>query len=125
MSELVEQNLTKAQVDQKYWYDKNTRQSEFKQGDQVLVLLLTSTSKFLAQWQGSYEVVKHFGEVDYLISTHDKRKKRKVFHVNMLKLFHCPIETTEISLWTEDQPEETDSDMLEDTVVALIDQERG
>ena len=36
----------------------------------------------------------------------------------MLKLFHYPTETTKISLWTEDQPEETDSDMLEDTVVA-------
>jgi len=72
----------------------------------------------LAQWQGPYEVVKHIGEVDYLINMHDKRRKRKVFHVNMLKLSHCPTGTTEISLWTEDQPEETDSDMLEDTVAS-------
>ena len=29
MSKLVEQNLTKAQMDQKYWYDKNARHREF------------------------------------------------------------------------------------------------
>jgi len=49
MSQLVEENLAKAQMNQKYWYDKNARQREFQLGDQVLVLLPTSTSKLLAQ----------------------------------------------------------------------------
>ena len=37
---------------------------EFQPGDQVLVLLPTSTSKSLAQWQDPYKVVKCVGEVD-------------------------------------------------------------
>ena len=120
MSKLVEQNLTKAQMDQKFWYDKNARNREFQPGDQVLVLLPTSTSKLLAQWQGPYEVVKRIGEVDCLIDMHDRRRKRRVFHVNMLKLFHCLTENTEISLWVEEQSGESDNDMLEDTVPAQI-----
>jgi len=94
----VKQNVTKAQADQKKWYDKNARQREFKQGDQVIVLPPTSTSKLLSQWQGPYKVLKCVGVLDYLINMHDRQRKRRVFHVEMLKLFHCPTETTEIRL---------------------------
>jgi len=75
MSKLVQENLTKAQADQKYWYDKNIRQREFQPAYQVLVLLPTFTSRLLAQWQGPYKVVKHIGEVDYLIDMKTKRGK--------------------------------------------------
>ena len=53
MTELVEQNLARSQMEQKQWYDKNARTREFKR-DLVLVLLPTSSSKLLAQWQGPY-----------------------------------------------------------------------
>ena len=66
-------NLTKVQMDQKYWYDKNARHREFQPGDQVLFPLPSSTSKLLAQWQGPYEVVIRSGEVDYLIATEGER----------------------------------------------------
>ena len=52
MTELVQESLAKAQKVQKQWYDKNARTREFEKGDLVLVLLLTSSSKLLAQWQG-------------------------------------------------------------------------
>ena len=45
MTELVQENLAKAQKEQKRWYDKNARTREFKEGDLVLVLLPTSSSK--------------------------------------------------------------------------------
>ena len=41
----------------------------------VLVLQPISTSKLLAQWQGSHEVVKPIGKVDYMINTHDRHNK--------------------------------------------------
>ena len=88
MTDLVEQNMEKAQANQKKWYDRNARSCKFEPGDQVLVLLPTSTSKLLAQWQDPYEIVKPIGEVDYMIHMHDRRNKRRVFHVNMLKQFH-------------------------------------
>ena len=59
MSEVVK---GKAQQLQKKWYDQNARQREFQPGDHVLVLLPTTTSKLLAQWQGPYEVVKRIGK---------------------------------------------------------------
>ncbi len=48
MSELVSDNLTEAQGKQKRWYDRTARERVFKAGDQVLVLLPTSTSKLMA-----------------------------------------------------------------------------
>ena len=61
MADLVQQNLSKAQEKQKLWYDKGARHREFTAGDQVLVLLPTSASKLLAQWQGPYPVLKRVG----------------------------------------------------------------
>ncbi len=50
MAELVQQNLGRAQAQQKVWYDRNARSRELEPGDDVLVLLPTSTSKLFAQW---------------------------------------------------------------------------
>ena len=58
MTEIVHENLTKAQAKQKMWYDKNVQLREFKAGDLVLVLLPSSSNKLLAQWQGPYSIEK-------------------------------------------------------------------
>ena len=41
-------------------------------GDQVLVLLPTSSNKLLAQWP--YQVLKKVGKVNYLVDMYDHRK---------------------------------------------------
>ena len=51
----------------------------------VLVLLPTTTSKFTAQWQGPYQVSKVVGKVNYLVDMDDRKKRKRIFHVNMLK----------------------------------------
>ena len=38
MTEAVQENKTKAQQQQKHWYNKHLRNREFQTGDQVLVL---------------------------------------------------------------------------------------
>ena len=93
MSELVQENLTRAQQQQKRWYDQTAREREFTSGDQVLVLLPTSTSKLLAQWQGPYSVVKRVGKVNYKVDMCDRRKRHRIFHVNMLRKWHIPTTT--------------------------------
>ena len=109
MSEIVKENLEAAQKLQKRWYDQNARQRQFQPGDQVLVLLPTSTNKLLAQWQGPYEVVKKIGKVDYLIHMYDRRKKRRVFHINMLKQWYIPTDT---GYFTEEvSPDYADEDI--------------
>ena len=90
MSELVQENMKKAQQKQKTWYDRNSREREFHPGDEVLVLLPTTTNKLLAQWQGPYRVLRRIGKVDYVIDMHDRRKRHRTFHVNMLRKWHEP-----------------------------------
>ena len=90
MAEVVQDNSQKAQTRQKAWYDRTARHRKLKEGDQVLVFLPTSTSKLLARWQGPYPVINAVGSVNYLIDMYDRRKRRRVFHVNMLKEWHMP-----------------------------------
>ena len=87
MVDCVKQNMEAQQARQKKWYDTRARLKEFKPGDAVLVLLPTSTNKLLAQWQGPYSVLERRGKVTYLVDMHDRRKRKRVFHVNMLKAF--------------------------------------
>ena len=61
----------------------------------MLVLLPTSTSKMLAQWQGPYQIVKRVSKVTY------RRKRKRVFHVNMLREFHIH-RTTDSNYWTDE-----------------------
>ena len=80
----------KAKDNQKRWYDKDARLRVFKPGDEVLVLLPTSQEKLLAQWHGPYQIVKRNGRVTYLVDMHNKKKRKRIFHVNMLKKFCRP-----------------------------------
>ena len=69
------------QASQKSWYDQNAWVRTLNEGAMVLVLLPTSSSVLTAQWQGSYKVVKQVGKVNYLIDMHDRRNRKKVFHI--------------------------------------------
>ena len=117
MTELVESNLKQAQKQQKRWYDRTASEREFQTGDQVLVLLPTETSKLLAKWQGPYQVLRRVGKVDYLVDMHDRWKRKRVLHINMLQKWHKPTvtatsymadevpvdrEETEVPVWNED-----------------------
>ena len=83
MTNIVKHNVKEAQQQQNTWYDKTARERELKPGEEVLVLLPTSSNKLLAQWQGPYQVTRKVGKVDYKIDMLNKRNSRKVFPVNM------------------------------------------
>ena len=86
MITIVQDNWKKAHSRQNTWYDQNTRDRGLKPSDEVLVLLPTSSNKLLAQWQGPYDVLRKTGKVNYEIDMmKDKKKEKKIFHVNMLK----------------------------------------
>ena len=55
MMQLFQKNLSKAQQQQKRWYDSNACFCEFNPGDQVLVLLPSLINKLWTQSQGPYE----------------------------------------------------------------------
>ena len=90
LRDIVHENLKDAQRTQKEWYDRHARNREFQPGDQVLVLLPTSTNKLLAEWRGPYPIERKISSVNYEIRMTDSRKKKRVFHVNMLREWHSP-----------------------------------
>jgi len=90
MAELAQKHLFSSQKAQNQWYDQTARERSFQPGDQVLVLLPTTTNKLMAEWQGPYRITKRVGEVDYQIYMHDRRKKNRLFHVNMLRKWCVP-----------------------------------
>ena len=90
MAEHVQENLRKAQRYQKAWYDRNTRERSFQPGDQVLSLLPVPTNKLMAQWQGLYPVLRQVGSVTYEIDVVDRRKRKRILHVNRLRKWCAP-----------------------------------
>lgn len=102
MSKAVRESLEGAQ---KTWYDQNARDRTLQEGDMVLVLLPTSFHKLSAQWQGPYKVERSVRKVNYVINMHDRRKCKRIFHINMLREFHSsssPVSTS-TACWAEDQ----------------------
>ena len=88
--EMVIQNMKKSQNKEKEWYDLKARDMKLRIGDQVLVLLPTSTNKLLSQWHGPYEVTRVIGKVNYEIEMPERRRKKVIFHINMLKKWQTP-----------------------------------
>ena len=82
--EVVEKNARSTQVKQKEYYDRKAREMDLKSGDKVLLLLPSSTKKFVAKWQGPYTVMRRVGKVNYEIEMADKGGRRQIFHVNHL-----------------------------------------
>ena len=83
--EIMLENAKEAQVKQKAYYDQKTKEMNLQPGDRVLLLLPSSTKKFIAQWQGPYTVVRGTGKVDYEIEMPDKGGRKQIFHVNHLR----------------------------------------
>lgn len=114
LRELVTENLENARQTQKRW---NARTREFHPGDQVLVLLPTSTNKLLAEWCGPYPIVRQISPVNYEIEMAHRRKKKRILHVNnMLRQWHAP---SAISLFVESVQNEEDDVVLWDSAAPI------
>ena len=98
MSALARENLQKAQKIQKRWYDQHARKRQFSSGENVLVLLPTSSNKLLAKWMGPYPVLREVSPVSYEVDMYDHAKRKKIFHVNMLRKWHSSVA---VNLWAE------------------------
>ena len=111
MTEIVQENLSRAQHVQKRWYDRTARARQFNPGDRVLVLLPTSTHKLRAQWQGPFTITEKKGEVNYVVDMGERRRRLRTFHVNMLRRWYDS-KSISASLYTDDVMEEDPDDII-------------
>ena len=87
---VAQTNLARARERQKKWYERNARVGEFGEGDEVFILLPTSSNKLKAVWKGLYKVKRKVGTVNYEVETVVKRRSTKIYHVNMFRKWHTP-----------------------------------
>ena len=85
--ELARANLVSAQKSMKSRYDHNTVSRTFKPGQKVLALLPVSGNPLRARYFGPYVVDKKLSDLNYVIVTPDRRKKKQLCHINMLKSY--------------------------------------
>lgn len=86
---LVCENLDKAQLKMKSWFDRRSERREFSPRDQVLILLPVTGLSFLARFAGPYSIIKWVSEQNYIVLTLDRRKASQLCHVNLLKPHFC------------------------------------
>lgn len=66
-------------------YDRRAERRKFSPGDQILALLRLVGSPFQAKYSGPYTVTRKVSELNYLISTPDRKKSVQLCHINLLK----------------------------------------
>ena len=85
---MAKTNLTNSQERMKSWYDKNARERSFKAGGRVLVLFPIQGESLRAKFSGPYLIEEKLNSVNYVVKTPDRRRSRRICHVNMLKKYH-------------------------------------
>ena len=85
---LVREHMQQAQREQSRTYNRGAALREFQVGEKVLVLVPTSECKFLAKWQGPYEIVEKVSPVNYKVRQPGRRRGEQIYHVNILKKWH-------------------------------------
>ena len=76
LTDLVNNNMAKAQAKLQEWFDKGARCEQFEVGAMVLMLMPSSSSKLQAQWQGPLCVTKRFSQNDYEVEVGGRHKQR-------------------------------------------------
>ena len=97
---MTHDNLKNSQTRMKTWYDRNARRREFKAGDKVLVFLPMRSNHLQARFFGPYEIETKLSDVNYVVKTPDRRKGKRMCHINMLKEYFERSESTVKSMST-------------------------
>ena len=68
-------------------YDRQTIVREFREGDEVLMLIPGKVQPFDGRFQGPYVIEKRVDNLNYLVKTPDRRKRTQLCHINRLKSY--------------------------------------
>ncbi|XP_037615670.1 uncharacterized protein LOC119482245 [Sebastes umbrosus] len=94
---MAKEALESSQVKMKQHYDQKAVAHSFQPGDKVLLLLPVSGSALSIKFSGPYVVEKKLSDTNYVIQTPDRRRRTRVCHVNMIKLYHSRDDQSESS----------------------------
>ena len=86
MYEAAKLNLKNAQGKMKRNFDKNTKERSFKSGHKVLALLPIPGGPLQARYVGPYTVDKKASDLNYIITTPDRRKQKQLCHINVKRI---------------------------------------
>ncbi|XP_072769033.1 neuromast-expressed gpi-anchored lymphocyte antigen 6, partial [Nerophis lumbriciformis] len=104
---MVREHMEKAQREQAKTYNRGATLREFQVGEKVLVLVPSSECKFLARWQGPYEVIERMGPVNYKVNQPGRRKGHQIYHVNILNKWHAAEPLPSTAFLTAHSPQTT------------------
>ena len=82
---VAQENLKRSQQKMKEQYDKGIKERQLRTGDKVLIMLPVPGEPLRAKFCGPYEVEKKVNDLNYVVSTPDRRKKKRLCHINMLE----------------------------------------
>ena len=80
------------------WYDCRTEHHGFSPGDKVLVLMPIVGSLFQAKYTGPYNNAEKMSDLNYVVATAERKKTRRLCHVNLLKPYHRCVGETDFPL---------------------------
>ena len=70
------------------WDVCKARTRTFKPGEKVLVWSPLQSNPLQAIFHGPYEIYYMVNDLNYIVTTPDRRKSRQLCHINMLKRYH-------------------------------------
>lgn len=85
---LAKGQLQQTQRKMKNHFDQKAVFRTFAVGDKVLVLLPIRGDPLQAKFSGPYIIKEKVGEVNYVVSTPDRRKSTRLCHVNLIKPYY-------------------------------------
>lgn len=118
MSEIVKDNMEKAQQRQKAVYDRGTMTRDLEVGDEVLVLLPMRRNHLKLEWVGPYTFSCKVTPVDYEVKTSGRNQERKVYHINLLKRW-CPAQPEASMVGLVLNPQADEEDEIEDLTIPI------
>lgn len=68
-------------------YDKKAVRRTFDPGDFVLMLVTGPCDQLEPGFAGLYRVLKKVGDLNYILSTPERRSKTRLCHINALKAY--------------------------------------
>ena len=84
---VAQENLKRSQQKMKEQDDKGAEERQLRKDDKVLILLSVPGEPLRAKFCGPYEVEKKVNDLNYVVSTPDRRKTKRLCHINMLKQY--------------------------------------